>query len=142
MKGNQRAWRRLAEAALLLPLLAGPLGCQTAGGGQRIRMPILTGPDIAGPFRAATVRERSSPRSLTVAAPKSTVGEDRSLTVAALTSNVPGGDEGPVVPPPVAVDCIDLATALGQAGVENPTIGLAEEAVARASPSKWKRERC
>ena len=132
MKGNQRAWRRLAEAALLLPLLAGPLGCQTAGGGQRIRMPILTGPDIAGPFRAATVRERSSPRSLTVAAPKSTVGEDRSLTVAALTSNVPGGDEGPVVPPPVAVDCIDLATALGQAGVENPTIGLAEEAV-RAS---------
>ena len=65
MKGNQLAWRRLAEAVLFLPLLAGPLGCQTAGGGQRIRMPILTGPDIAGPLRAATVgaatvRERSS----------------------------------------------------------------------------------
>ena len=37
-----------------------------------------------------------------------------------------------MIPAPVATDCIDLATALGQAGVENPTIGLAQEAV-RAS---------
>jgi outer membrane protein TolC len=73
------------------------VGCQTASGVQRIRIPILNGADLD---------------------PSPAPG-----------ASIPDGKEAPAVPPPVAVDGIDLETALEQAGAENPTIGLAQESV-------------
>ena len=137
MNGHTR--RRLAWGIVLLPILAGPLGCQSAGGGTRIRMPLLTGPDLTpctprgwSPPPGVRLDASFQPAAFLRDAPKESDKAGQNTPPPASGASVPGGEEAPVVPAPAAADCIDLATALEQAGVENPTIGLAQEAV-RAS---------
>ena len=151
-------WRRLAWAVALLPILAGPLGCQTASGGQRIRMPILTGPDLAPPAahgrwtlpEGVRVDTHFQPAAFLGEAPKDDktgpnppppgAGKNAPLPSGA---SVPGGGEGPVVPPPVAEDCIDLATAVSnRPGWRTRRSGWPRRPSAPASPSSSRRGRC
>jgi outer membrane protein TolC len=90
---------------LALALLAAPVGCRSVADHPN---PAAE----AGPVLPAAFEQRR------VAGPTPTPQ--------------PGNDfrtGGPVIPPPVSDLPIDLATALTLAGVDNPTIALAEEAV-------------
>lgn len=138
-----RRWRRLAWGAALLPALAGPLGCQSAGTLHRSSIPLMTGAAPAAPVSQAALDRAPAGGAVPAAAgvsdgvrPAAARSDnsppnkkETSQSPPAAGASVPGGKEPSVIPPPLASDCIDLATALRLAGVENPTIGLAEEAV-------------
>jgi outer membrane protein TolC len=120
---------RLRWLAVLLPLVAGPLGCQallnhardlpqnaTASGGVYPRS--LDGGDKPRRSPATEAKEEDPAIIQASAVEEATPPKD--------------AETHPIVnaiPPPFADYSIDLETALGLAGADNPTIALAQEAV-------------
>ncbi len=111
---------RLKWLVALLPLLAGPLACQTllrpeqrtaqndmASGGDKPRRSLATEAKEEGPaiIQTNAVDEATPPKD----------AETHPFVNA--------------IPPPFADYSIDLETAIGLAGADNPTIALAQEAV-------------
>ena len=122
-----RFWR----AGIAAMALIAPLGCRTGPPWQEHDGVAATrsGARENAPLRVAATRSHEqSPFTglVQVAFVAPPVGK------AAKEDDVRVIPNPPVVPPPVANFSIDLPTALGLAGVENPTIALAQEAV-RAS---------
>jgi outer membrane protein TolC len=120
---------RLAWLAALLPLAAGPLGCQALRSSAR---------DL--PQNAAATRwvyPRFTERRDELRGSPTTGAKEADPTIiqaSAPDAPAPTKDaETPpyveVIPPPFAEYAIDLNTALGLAGADNPTIALAQEAV-------------
>jgi outer membrane protein TolC len=110
-----------AGAALLL---AGLVFCP-AGGTRATEA--LTGPDLGAPCGAPPVVELGRPVK-TVLPPPPAPAEGRPGGPGA-GQPPPGPAETPVVPPGVSDWPVDLETAWALAGVSNPTIGLAREAI-------------
>lgn len=80
---------------------------------------------------AATVAEQTrvgKPESISPQQPRSKTGSDATK----LEFPPPPADAPPALPPPAAIHPIDLGAALRLAGVDNPTIGVAEALVAES----------
>jgi outer membrane protein TolC len=131
-----RTWRGIAAALILIV----PLGCQTGQPWQQE----VSGESVRVAATQRGARDEDAPRC--VAATRTPllsppVEPDNPYGLVPVSFVAPPvavtdkeGNEGavssqPVLPPPVADYSIDLPTALGLAGVENPTIALAQEAI-------------
>jgi outer membrane protein TolC len=91
---------------------------------------------LAGLHGCATPDGPSGPGEASIAPPAG-AGEEQEPPAkpAEGGTGVAPAEPAPVVPPPIAGDRIDLETALGLAGADNPTIAIAAEAV-RASRAR------
>ena len=105
---------RLTWLTALLPLLAAPLACQT----------------LPRPKEMASESKAEAPAIIQASA----------VEEAAPSKDAKAPISADVMPPPCADYTIDLETALGLAGADNPTIALAQEAVSASRAEQLEAE--
>ncbi|MBI1918133.1 MAG: TolC family protein [Planctomycetes bacterium] len=138
-RGTRRPWRagylRGRVALLMFACLAGPVGCQSAHRLCGRAPPVPTAEESVGPGSGGP-SEQGGPQEDAADAG----GSPDAVTVVKIGAPRHPGDRASAPPlpaatpvlPPTSEEWVDLGTALAVAGVENPTIGRAVEAVRAA----------
>jgi outer membrane protein TolC len=123
---NRKSVRSMG-LAFLLPLLVGPLGCQALRHPARdVPQPVTAARWVYPRFTDRRDEPSNSPTTVAMEADPTIIQASAPDAPAKEALTLPCVE---VIPPPLAEYAIDLNTALGLAGADNPTIALAQEAV-------------